>query len=189
MLSNVVALVNQARREVSGGEEVYAKLVKRIEGLAATHSLLTSASWSSAPIRDVFVPETIAVYGEERVTLRGPDIRVNAQVVLSLGMAVHELATNAAKYGALSNDDGHVTLTWSRINDAEGDRLRLEWREKNGPIVEEPQKAGFGSRLIRSLVEGALGGKIFTEWNPSGISQVLELDYERVTDDGERIER
>jgi two-component system CheB/CheR fusion protein len=181
MLSNVSALINQARREVQADREIYEKLTRRIEGLAKTHALLTAEQWSSALLRDVIAPETIGVYGEEAVTLSGPAIRVNSQTTLALGMAIHEMATNAAKYGAFSRQGGHVTISWSRINDAESDRLQIEWKESGGPKVEKPAGNGFGSQLIRSTLEGTLDGEVSMRWEPEGLHFVVSLDFSEVT--------
>ena len=183
MLANVTALVNQARREVAEDDaEVYAKLTSRIEALAKTHSLLTTEQWASALLRDIIRPETTEIYGEERVSMKGPAIRVNARTVLGLGMAVHELATNAAKYGAFKSDGGAVSVHWSRINDSDGDRLEIVWEETGGPQVSPPDHAGFGTQLIRSTLEGTLDGKLDSEWRPEGLRCVISLDYSAVSD-------
>ncbi|NNE53538.1 MAG: sensor histidine kinase [Sulfitobacter sp.] len=78
-------------------------------------------------LHDTIYPETEAVYGGDSASLGGPEIRVNSQTTLALGMAIHEMATNTARYGAFSTDDTHVDMSCSRINDAAGDRLRIEW--------------------------------------------------------------
>jgi two-component system CheB/CheR fusion protein len=181
MLGNVTALVSRAKTEATADRAVYDKLVRRIEGLAKTHALLTAERWSSAPIRSVLQPETAGVYGQERVTLRGPDLRINAQAVLGLGMAVHELATNAAKYGAFGDAGGHVTLSWKRVDEGDGDRLILTWQERGGPPVEEPAGRGFGSRLIESTVAGSLGGEVAFDWAPEGLTCTLVMGFEDVT--------
>jgi len=181
MLANVGALINQARREATADKEVYEKLTRRIEGLAKTHTLLMSEQWSSAGLHDIVAPETTGVYGEDRVTLSGPDLRVNSQTTLALGMAIHELATNAAKYGAFSTEEGTVTVRWSRINDADGDRLVLEWIERGGPEIKEPKSNGFGSQLISSTLEGTLGGETQMIWEPEGLTFVVELDFSEVS--------
>lgn len=181
MLANVGALVNQARREVTSNRDVYDKLTKRIQGLSKTHALLTAEKWSSANLRSIIAPETTAVYGEERVTLSGPEINVNSQATLSIGMTIHELATNAAKYGAFSTEVGHVSISWSRVNDASGDRLILEWKEEGGPTIQKPETIGFGSQLISSTVGGSLGGEVEYLWEPDGLQFVVRLNYEGVT--------
>ncbi|MEM7709204.1 MAG: PAS domain-containing protein, partial [Pseudomonadota bacterium] len=181
MLANVTALVTRAKSETVHDREVYDKLVRRIDGLAKTHALLTAERWSSAPIDAVFEPETAGIYGAERVTLRGPDIRINSQSVLGLGMAIHELATNAAKYGAFGKEGGHVTLSWKRVDEGEGERLTVVWRERGGPAVKTPDKDGFGSRLIESTIVGALAGKVEFDWAEEGLTCTFDLDYEAVT--------
>jgi two-component system CheB/CheR fusion protein len=185
MLANVMALISRAQSETKGDTEVYEKLVKRIEGLSNTHSLLTAQRWTATPIRSVLEPETIAVYGQERITLRGPDIRINAESVLGLGMAIHELSTNAAKYGAFSKSEGHVTLSWKRLDEGDGDRLILRWQERGGPPVSRPEKSGFGSRLIENTIVGSLGGDVSFDWCVDGITCTIDLDYETLTKVGD----
>lgn len=185
MLANVSALINQARREVKSDQHVYDKLTKRIDGLSKTHALLTAEKWSAASLRAIIIPETKAVYGEERVTITGPEISVNSGATLSIGMAIHELATNATKYGAFSVEEGHVTVSWSRVTDVKGDRLILEWQESGGPSVQKPSTNGFGSKLIKSTLGGSLAGDIEYFWEPEGLKFVVQLDYIGVTSEVE----
>ncbi len=185
MLANVTALVNQARREVTTGQDVYAKLTNRIDALSKTHSLLTAEKWSSARLIDIIVPETTAVYGDDRVTLEGPDMRVNAQATLAIGMTMHELATNAAKYGAFSTDEGTVRVTWSQIKDAQGDRLTIIWEENGGPPVELPTTKGFGSELIAAAIDANLGGTSEAVWDEAGLRFKMELDFDEVSNTDE----
>jgi two-component system CheB/CheR fusion protein len=178
MLSNVLALVNRARREATTDVAVFETLAKRIEALANTHRLLTSANWGAARVRAILEPELTAVYGADRVALRGPDLLLNARATLALGMAVHELATNAAKYGAFSTSGGTVSLSWSRIDEGEGEKVRLVWQEAGGPPVSDPGRQGFGSQLIASTIEGGLEGAAQMEWRPEGLRCVIEFDYD-----------
>ncbi|MEJ6396446.1 CheR family methyltransferase [Yoonia sp. 208BN28-4] len=181
MLSNVNALINRASREATSDQHIFTTLMNRIHALSKTHALLTSEQWSSAPLRSVIEPETVDVYGADRVALSGPNIRLSAEATLAIGMAVHELATNAVKYGAFSVPEGTVSLSWSRINDAESDRLVLEWKEQGGPAVTEPQDAGFGSQLISSTLEGSLDGDVTRHWEPNGLRVVIALEFSEVT--------
>jgi two-component system CheB/CheR fusion protein len=178
MLSNVLALVNRARREATTDVTVFETLARRIEALANTHKLLTTANWGAASIRAILEPELTDVYGADRVRLRGPDLLLNARATLALGMAIHELATNAAKYGAFSNSAGHVSLTWSRIDEGDGERVRMVWRERGGPRVVEAGGEGFGSQLIASTVEGGLDGEVAMDWAEEGLTCSLEFDYQ-----------
>lgn len=177
MLSNVLALVNRARREATTDVEVFETLARRIEALANTHKLLTTANWEAAQIRDILEPELTAVYGADRVRLKGPDLRLNARATLALGMAVHELATNAAKYGAFSTETGQVSLSWARLDEGEGERIRMSWVEQGGPPVPRDRRSGFGSQLIVSTIEGGLEGSVTRDWNPEGLRCVIEFDY------------
>jgi len=181
MLSNVNALINRAGREATTDRAVFDTLTNRIQGLAKTRSLLTAENWSSALLRDVIEPETAGVYGDDRVTLSGPDVFVTSEATLAIGMAVHELATNTAKYGAFSSQDGHVSLNWSRITDARSDRLIIQWKETGGPQIDGPDKTGFGTQLITSTLEGSLGGTVKPEWEQNGLRVVIELDFDDVT--------
>ncbi len=186
MLANVTALINQAKRDQGDGD-IYEKLTNRVDALAKTHALLTAEQWSSARLIDVIAPETSSVYGARRVVLDGPEIRVNAQAALALGMTVHELATNAAKYGAFSSEEGKVHITWSHINDSKGDRLTIDWQETGGPKVVAPEKVGFGTELITAAIDANLDGKSTARWNPEGLHFTIELDYDEVSNvDGAR---
>ena len=136
----------------------------RLVALARTHDVLTAESWESADLRAVLEAE-LGPYGESRVRLDGPPLRLNPQQTLALGLVIHELATNAAKYGALSGENGGcVRVSWS-----DGDnRLRLVWNETDGPPVLPPERRGFGSRLIERGVQ-ELGGEVTKEWRPGGL--------------------
>ncbi|MEM9247801.1 MAG: chemotaxis protein CheB [Pseudomonadota bacterium] len=177
MLSNVLALVNRARREAAEDSAVFDTLAKRIEALASTHKLLTTANWGSAHIRDILEPELTHVYGGDRVHLRGPDLLMNARATLAVGMAIHELCTNAAKYGAFSRPTGSVSLSWSRVDEGDGELVRMIWVETGGPTVSDRGESGFGSQLIVSTIEGGLEGEVRMDWRPEGLHCVMEFDY------------
>ncbi|SDY28316.1 chemotaxis protein CheB [Citreimonas salinaria] len=180
MLANVLALVNRTQRAATTDTALMEDLSKRIKALAGTHNLLTRSNWVSAPLRAILEPELTAIYGDERVTLRGPEINLNSRAVLSFGMAVHELATNAAKYGAFSNQNGSVSLTWMRQDDGERDEYVFRWRESGGPQVQPPDDGGFGSSLIRSTIEGSLEGNVTWTWNPDGLECVMQVPVNAV---------
>ncbi|WP_443210156.1 chemotaxis protein CheB [Rhodobacter sp. NSM] len=182
MLSNVIALVNRARREQGEPPEILDTLAQRIRALANTHNLLTSENWASTALRDILALELLNVYGEERVTLRGPDMRLNARATLSLGMVVHELATNASKYGAFSRPEGRVSVRWSRVDEGEGEEFRLVWQESGGPPVNSPSREGFGTQLMRSMVEGSFYGSIHSHWEPAGLRLVVALPWNAATE-------
>ena len=175
MLANVLALVSRARRDATSDRDVFSALSKRIQALAQTHKLLTQSNWSSANLRQILDPELTAIYGADRIQLKGPEIVVNARAALSLGMAIHELATNAAKYGAFSVPDGAVRLSWVRQDDGESDMYIFRWKEQGGPTPTTAGDDGFGTQLIRSTITGSLNGNVTFDWEPDGLSCVLNI--------------
>jgi len=182
MLSNVIALVNRARREKGEPRVILDTLSQRIRALANTHNLLTAENWSSTNLRDILSLELFDVYGVDRIETRGPEVRLNARATLAIGMAIHELATNASKYGAFSVPEGKVNLRWSRVDEGDGESFVLRWEETGGPPVEAPGGGGFGTTLIQSMLEGTLGGQIGTDWNRDGLRLVITLPWDTATE-------
>ena len=175
MLANVLALVSRASRDATVDRDVFTALAKRIQALAQTHKLLTQSNWASAHLNRIIEPELTAVYGADRVDLKGPEIIVNARAALSLGMAFHELATNAAKYGAFSVPEGRVALSWLRQDDGESDVYIFTWMETGGPAPSAGSGDGFGSQLIKSTINGSLDGEVTFSWEPSGLRCVFKI--------------
>ena len=141
----------------------------RVAALGRTHSLLAQMQWGEVDLETVIRGE-LAPYarsgGADPLHLSGPPVVLQPQAVQSLGMVVHELATNAAKYGALSVDGGSVHIDWAV---ADGGRLHLSWRELGGPAAIEPGRQGFGSVLIDSAVTRQLGGQVRFDWRAKGL--------------------
>ena len=175
MLANVIALINRARREDGDRRVILDTLVKRINALATTHNLLTSQNWHSVLFEDLLRPELIDVYGPDRIELRGPAVRLNAKAAVALGMTVHELATNAAKYGALSTPDGRLEVRWSRIDEGEGEMLAVNWVESGGRSDGQPEKEGFGTQLIDSTIRSSLSGTIEKRYEPDGFRAMIRV--------------
>ena len=107
--------------------------------------------------------------------MHGPEVRLPPNPVLALGMAFHELATNAAKYGALSNEVGHVEVGWSFVTDKTQARLKLCWRECGGPPVSPPERKGFGSRLLERGLAHELDGAVRLDYAPAGLICEIEI--------------
>ncbi|AUN30156.1 HWE histidine kinase domain-containing protein [Niveispirillum cyanobacteriorum] len=139
----------------------------RISSLARSHSLLAQASWSGADLERLVEDEVQAFAAEpSQLTLRGPRVRLGADMVQSLGLVFHELATNAAKHGALSRPDGQVTVDWTVRRNV----LELTWTETGGPAVTAPPtRKGFGSTLLGQVLRHQLGGKIDMDWAATGL--------------------
>lgn len=138
----------------------------RVSALARAHSLLAQNRWSGAQLRKVIQDEVSAYERPGQVQYRGPDILLSPKAVQPIGLLIHELATNAVKYGALSVNKGRVDIEW-KLKD--GDQLYINWRESNGPDVTPPKQKGFGSSLITTVTGLQLGGEVEIEWHPKGI--------------------
>ncbi len=145
----------------------------RLMALSHTHDLLTRSHWEGAALFDVLRHETEA-HGRRRVALHGPPVELKPASALALGMIFHELATNAAKYGALSVSDGRVAVTWTLDEGS----LSLVWRETGGPSASRPERRGFGSRLIERSVRHDLAGEIETDYGQSGLVASLTIPAE-----------
>ncbi len=163
-LATVQAIARQTlRKSLKGEREAF---VARLHALAHAHTALTGGAWDRAPVHDL-LHRTLAPFAAERFRVQGPEASLDGNNAMHLTMALHELATNAVKYGALSNQDGKVEVSWSV---AEG-RLVFCWQEIGGPTVEEPTRKGFGSVLI----EQATGGHAQLEFPTHGIRCTLTL--------------
>jgi PAS domain S-box-containing protein len=174
-LATVQAIAQQTLRGATTPQTFAAAFEARLLALSQTHNALTDSQWAGAGLRQILVQE-LGPYGAERVTMSGPDVHLPARVALSLGMVFHELATNAAKYGALSTE-GRLQLTWSMANG--GDILRFEWRETGGPPARKPDRRGFGSRLIERSITGELRGTIEADYGDEGLVVRFETPLAR----------
>ncbi|WP_232631803.1 sensor histidine kinase [Methylobacterium sp. Leaf118] len=144
----------------------------RLLALSAAHNVLTRESWTGADLRPV-VAEVLRPFETSgaRFSLSGPDLRLQPRVALALGLVLHELCTNAAKYGALSVPEGRVAITWEADPPENGvRRLRLTWSEAFGPAVVPPTRRGFGSRMIERGLAAELGGGARIDFPPSGVT-------------------
>jgi len=173
-LATVLAIARQTLRGIVDGK-VLALFEGRILALSKTHSLLGSASWGRVVLRNVvdLILEPFGLHDQrkERFTLEAKaDIRLRPKAALSLAMVFHELATNSAKYGALSVDDGRVTMSWGVECRADGEWMRLLWKESGGPRLVQPTRKGFGSRLIERGLAQELNGEVRLDYDPSGVS-------------------
>jgi len=183
-LAVVQGLAQQTFRNVPDSQPAMQTYKARLQALAAAHGLLTESNWSPAKVRDILSLTIEAAFGpmDDRVELAGPDFLLSPDTALGLNMIVHELATNAIKYGALSNDIGMVTVEWSIEPAADHDELRLTWRERGGPAVVEPAQRGFGTRLIGSGISSRRGTHVEMSFEPEGLVCVLQVSLEREDD-------
>jgi two-component sensor histidine kinase len=162
----VQALVRQTLRDHQAAPEVERDVTERLIALAAAHDVLSREQWKDAELSDIAL-EVMAPYDHGgRVVVRGPQARIAPKSAITLSMALHELATNAAKYGALSVPEGRVELSWRR----EADRVLLEWRERGGPPVGSPKLSGFGSLLLGRVLAAQLGRAAQLLYEPEGLT-------------------
>jgi len=152
IFATIQAIVAQTLRTAPEPALASERIQARLLALSSTHDLLNTTSWSGAPLRSLIEAE-LRPYGlgDGRIDLAGPAVDLDAETTLAVGMVAHELATNAAKYGSLSQSEGRLSVRWSV--DGTG-RLRIDWAERGGPPVTAPSRSGFGSKLIeRSLAD------------------------------------
>jgi PAS domain S-box-containing protein len=169
-LATVQAIMGSTARSSETIEEFKTALIGRIAALAKTHRLLTEEVGAVA-FGDVLHNELDAFDdgSDGRITLSGPEVFLSSQLAVSLGMAVHELTTNAAKYGALSVVGGKVDVTWSVTIEAKRRRLNFDWVESGGPAVSAPKREGFGSRLLEFVLPGQIQATATIDYRRDGV--------------------
>ncbi len=174
-LATVQSIAAQTFREAGDPMEARRKFDARVAALGRAHDVLSNEKWENAEVREIVegVIEPHAATNRKRLHLSGPEIRVAPRTALMLSMALHELATNAAKYGALSNGSGEIFINWAEEATADVENLRLIWKERGGPPVQESGRRGFGSRLIQDGFAQQLGGSATLDYRESGLTCTL----------------
>ena len=168
-LATIQAIAAQSftgERALAQAQEAFSN---RIVALAEAHDLLTRENWEGADLHEVTTRLANLHGGEDRFELSGPALRLSPKTALSLSMALHELATNAMKYGALSTPEGRIRLTWDLVPEPGPARLDLTWTERDGPPVKPPADRGFGSRLIERGLAAELSGSAAIDFRPEGV--------------------
>jgi PAS domain S-box-containing protein len=178
-LASIQSIVRQTLRPEETPVQVRERLIGRLLAMSAAHDVLTRESWEGAALDDIvrqglapFVDDQDPGQNPGRVSISGPSLRVGASTALSLALAVHELATNAAKYGALSTPAGKVIIAWEQTGE---DRAVLTWSERDGPPVRPPERKGFGTRLLDRGLAGDLGGQPKLTFAVEGVRAVLPV--------------
>lgn len=173
-LANVLSIAALTRRRATDIEDFTESLTARIRALSATHDLLSQSDWGNAAIGDI-VRSELAPYmegNESHVKMSGPNIKLAPNDAMSLGLAIHELATNAAKYGALSTIEGRIHVNWELLSP---ECAEIRWKEEGGPPVSQPQKRGFGRDLIEKIVVHELKSEVDLQFNPGGVECSLKV--------------
>jgi PAS domain S-box-containing protein len=166
LLATVLATVNMSRSETPDG--LKRAIQGRIQALANVHSLFVETRWIGANMRRI-VSQELAAYchdAKDRAQINGPDVLLEPSAAQAVAIVVHELATNAAKYGSLSSPQGHVRVEWSR---AENDGLVIRWIEAGGPTISPPTSQGLGTRVMDSMIRGQLNGRAHLDWRAGGL--------------------
>ena len=174
-LATVQSVAWQTFRGVAEPAEARNKLDARLAAFGRTHDILSEQKWESADLREVVdgVLEPYRAKEGPRLHACGPEVRLTPRSAVMFSMALHELATNAAKYGALSNGSGEIFIDWS-VTDGKGKQVRLDWREAGGPPVGPVRQKGFGSALIERGFAAQVDGRVTLDFPPTGVRCTLE---------------
>ena len=179
ILATVQSIVWQALRTSSDPKAIQDAIESRLLALSRSHDLLTREYWKSAGLRDVVLNalEPFGVTGgrADRIVIEGENIRFSPPEALALGIAFNELATNAMKYGALSNATGSILIAWKIEQAPEGERLLIIWKERDGPPVMAPSHKGFGSRVIERGLAHELQGTTHLDFRPDGLVCTINI--------------
>jgi len=187
-IKNTLAMVSAIANQTIRGDDIEAAreaFTARLITLSHAHDILVQTSWISAPIKDV-IEGALAPHrpGQgSRIDVSGPQMLLSPKPALAIALAVHELATNAGKYGALSNDDGKVNIFWKTKANGANSTFYFDWVETGGPRVVEPEqsKRGFGSRLIERMLKSDFGGEVQLHFKPDGLVCTLSAPLEKLT--------
>ena len=174
-LSSIQSIARQTLRPDETPLHVRDRFVDRLLAMSAAHDVLTRESWEAAPI-DEIVRQSLRPFIDRqdlgRITIAGPALRLGSSAALALALAIHELGTNAVKYGALSTPSGRIAILWEQIDESHG---RMRWQEIDGPTVQPPSRKGFGSRLLDGGLSADLGGRPQLLFMPEGIEALLPM--------------
>jgi two-component sensor histidine kinase len=172
VLATVQATVHLTQSDTPDG--VKQAIEGRIRALANVHALFVESRWAGAQL-DSLVKQELAAYcqeGEPRARIDGPSLSLEPNTAQTIAVTLHELATNAAKYGALSVPEGRLQVEWSRAKDG---RLVLRWAETGGPPVKPPTRRGFGTRVMEGMINGQMKGEMRLDWRPEGLACEITL--------------
>jgi PAS domain S-box-containing protein len=186
VLASVGAIVTHTRQESTSVANFAAALDGRIRSMAMTHELLSSGRWQGISLMELVRRELAPYATRDNTEINGSEVVLRAEVGQAMAMVLHELTTNAAKYGALSNKNGRVSIRWDRRSNGQArSQLVLEWQEIGGPPVVAPSRPSFGTNTIRDLIPYEFGGRVDLALAPKGVRCRLELPDDWICDDSE----
>jgi two-component sensor histidine kinase len=173
LFAQLLALFSQTAKNSKNIAELVPKFEARVLALANAHRLITESGWRSASLMEILNP-LLAPY-LDRISLAGPDVFLEPDPTFGLSAAVHELATNASKYGSLSMRSGRVEVTWTVERTEQGLTLLFDWKERDGPPQRRNRRPGFGSKLIHTVIERQLNGRVLQTFGPQGMEAKLTI--------------
>ncbi len=184
-LGMVDALARLTLRRAASAEEGLEAFQTRLAALKQAHEVLTQTSWTSAPIQGIVERSVggMSVVQAGRIGWHGPDIRLSARQSFALSLALHELACNAVRHGALRGAEGHVDIAWEMLLQADGPHVRFTWREAGGAPIEPPTRFGLGLKLLRQSLPIEIGGKVRLVFPPEGAMLEIEAPIMAPEDD------
>jgi PAS domain S-box-containing protein len=182
--STIQAIAGQTFRNSNVDMQTRETFSQRLINLSRAHMALTSDNWNSADLYDV-IATSLTPYemkDRDRITITGPKLRLSPQSAIAISMAIHELSTNAAKYGALSSDVGKLAIDWKM-----DDRFTLTWRESDGPQVTPPMKSGFGTTMLQRALAQQLQGNVTLEFKTAGVVCTIDAPPTAVIHEGQML--
>jgi two-component sensor histidine kinase len=179
-LATVQAIVRLTLRAKGVGADIEQAVDNRLSALSRAHNSLNRESWGDIPLRDI-IRDSLVPFDPGRMQLHGQEIRVAPKSALAIAMAVHELGTNAVKFGALSRTEGLVSIRW-RQRDG---KLHLEWKESGGPSVEHPRHRGFGSEILERSIAHDLRGDVALRYEKTGLICILSGELSAAPSEGD----
>jgi PAS domain S-box-containing protein len=185
VLATVSAVVGQTLNGSSSMSDFAAALNGRIQSMARTHELLSASRWRGISVAEIIQRELAPYIKDGNTEIDGPEVVLRAETGQVMAMVVHELATNAAKYGALSTQQGRVSIRWGQSSNGHRYALVFEWRETGGPPVVAPQKSGYGTSTIRDVIPYEFAGAVDLTFAASGVKCRIELPADWLSHDGE----
>ncbi len=189
LLAVINAMARQTVRSADSLPDFEKRFSSRIQGLAASHDLLVNQDWAAASLREL-VSKHIQIFAENvdsRLDISGPNVYVGVEAAQTIGLALHELATNSVKYGALSRPGGKIVVDWSYEAMDDGRRgVRVSWEERGGPPVTRPTRTGFGHVVAQSMVAQSLNGEVTMDYAPTGLIWILKFPAAHLVDRSDR---
>jgi two-component sensor histidine kinase len=180
MLGVVLAIARQTTS--TSPRDFLGKLTQRIQALSVNLDLLVKNEWQGVDLEPL-VHAQLDYFSDSigtRIAIAGPELRLSREAAQAIGMALHELATNAIKHGALSNEDGRISIAWT----CDDDLFSISWQERGGPAVEPPTRRGFGNTVLTTLAEAAVSGHVSVDYNPAGLRWELTCSARNALEPG-----